>query len=243
LLSDPAALPRRPGGPYPWRPLHFIWLIDGSGSMRVQGKIDALNEAIRAAIPHMQIVARDNPQAAVFVNAIRFGDDARWLVERLSPVADFQWPGVEAGGATSLGEALAMVGEALDGPLIRGRALPPILVLVTDGLPTDDFQAGLTHLLSKPWGQRSKRLVIGLGEDAATAEAQEMFRAFISDEALRPLLAYNPESLMVQVRWVGTAALKTVCSPPSHRAASASQNGKSGVLSTVPEPPDESDIW
>jgi Mg-chelatase subunit ChlD len=68
-MSD-IPLPRRPGGRMSSRPLHFIWLVDGSGSMRTQGKIQALNRAINEAIPHMQRVARENPQAAIFVNAI-----------------------------------------------------------------------------------------------------------------------------------------------------------------------------
>ena len=79
-MSEPA--PRRPGGRMASRPLHFIWLADGSGSMRVEGKIQALNHAIREAIPHMRSAAQENPHATVFVNAIRFADEARWLDDR-----------------------------------------------------------------------------------------------------------------------------------------------------------------
>ncbi len=46
-----------PGGALASRPLHFIWVADCSGSMSVDGKIQALNNAIREAIPHMQQVA------------------------------------------------------------------------------------------------------------------------------------------------------------------------------------------
>jgi hypothetical protein len=38
---------KRPGGELATRPLHFIWIADGSGSMAVDGKIQALNTAIR----------------------------------------------------------------------------------------------------------------------------------------------------------------------------------------------------
>src|SRR5260221_10094352 len=68
--------PRRPGGRIASRPLHFIWLADGSGSMRVDGKIEALNQAIREAIPYMRTSALENPHATVFVNAIRIADEA-----------------------------------------------------------------------------------------------------------------------------------------------------------------------
>jgi uncharacterized protein YegL len=240
-VSEPTVVTRRPGGQMASRPLHFIWLVDGSGSMRVRGKIEALNAAIAGAIPHMQAVALANPQATIFVNAIRFGDEANWMVERLTPVSEFKWPEVEAGGVTALGEALTMVGEALQPPLIRDRALPPVLVLVTDGLPTDDFQAGLNHLLSKPWGRRAVRLVVALGEDAAGSEVQDWLRAFVSDDAPRPLQANNPETLAGQIRWISTAIVNSVCSPDTV-GDPTSETGSSERRMAAPALPSAADV-
>src|ERR1700677_5140541 len=120
-MSDSAIPPRRPGGQMTARPLPFIWLADASGSMRVDGKIQALNNAIREAIPHMQTVARENPHAAVLVRAMRFADDAQWLVEKPVPVGEFRWQDIEGGGVTALGGALAMLGDALELPFISDR--------------------------------------------------------------------------------------------------------------------------
>jgi uncharacterized protein YegL len=184
--------------------------------MATQGKIAALNAALRDAIPQMRAVALENPHVTIYLNAVRFADDARWLVDRLTPVSDFQWPDVEAGGVTALGAALTMIGDALQPPLIRLRALPPLLVLVTDGLPTDDFEAGLRHLLAKPWGGKSIRYAIALGADAAQEEPQALLRRFISDPRQPVLQANDPEALAARVRWIATAALKAVCSPATH---------------------------
>ena len=227
------------------RPLHFIWLADGSGSMRVEGKIQALNHAIREAIPHMRDAAQDNPHATVFVNAIRFADEAHWTGDKLMPVSEFRWHDIEAGGATAMGEAMAMVGEALQPPLMTDRALPPVIALVTDGLPTDDFQAGLDHLMSKPWGRKALRIVVAIGEDSASNEAQEIFRAFMANDSLRPFHANNPEALAEQIRWVSTAVLKSVSSPAGQNA-----DGNSGWTTSLPlltgvdaVGPDEADVW
>ncbi len=73
---------KRPGGELATRPLHFIWITDSSGSMRIDGKIQALNNAIREAIPHMQRVADDNPYAQILVRAIKFSSSAQWHISR-----------------------------------------------------------------------------------------------------------------------------------------------------------------
>ncbi len=249
-MSEAVTAPRRPGGLMTSRPLHFIWLADGSGSMRVDGKIQALNNAIREAIPHMQAVARENPHASVFVRAIRFADDARWLGEEPVPVSEYRWNDMEAGGVTALGAALKMVGDALEPPLMNDRALPPVLALITDGLPTDDFQAGLQHLMSKPWGKQALRIVVAIGEDASSNEAQEIFREFVANDAIKPFQANNPEALVEHIRWVSTAVLKSVSSPASQVAHSATGKPGSGsnLVMSVPLAPksdlmSDADVW
>jgi uncharacterized protein YegL len=217
-MSDLISQPRRPGGRMASRPLHFIWLVDGSGSMRYHGKVEALNQAINEAIPYMQAVARENPQASVFVNAICFADEAHWMGEKLTPVSEFRWQDIQAGGATALGEALTMVGDVLQTPLLTDHGLPPVIVLVTDGLPTDDFYAGLDHLLSKPWGRQAVRVVVGIGEDATSEAAQNFFRAYTDNDAIKPFQANNPEALVEAIRRVSTSVLKSVASPLSRAA-------------------------
>ncbi len=248
-MSDPT-MPRRPGGRLISRPLHFIWLADGSGSMRLDGKIQALNQAIGGAIPYMRAVAREMPHASVFVNAIGFADEAHWMEERLTPVSEFQWQDITAGGATALGDALTMVGNVLQAPLMTDRALPPVIVLVSDGLPTDDFQAGLELLMSKPWGQQARRLVVAIGEDGASEQAQEIFRAFIANEGIQPLQANNPEALIETVRWVATAMLESIASPISQMAGEIETASKADSSNASPtsmgvetDLPQEADIW
>ena len=95
---------KRPGGELAARPLHFIWLADCSGSMMVDGKIQALNNAIREAIPHMQRVADENPNADVFVRAAKFSNGAQWHIPQPTPVQDFKWHDLEADGVTDMGK-------------------------------------------------------------------------------------------------------------------------------------------
>src|SRR5262245_4086031 len=105
------------------RPLHFIWLCDCSGSM-AGSKIQALNQAIREALPHMQQVASENPFAEVLVRALKFSDGAQWHIQP-TPVEDFKWTDLKADGVTDMGKAMAMVADQLHVPPMTERALPP----------------------------------------------------------------------------------------------------------------------
>ena len=54
----------RPGSTLAARPLHFFIVADCSGSMAADGKMQALNNAIRETLPHLVDVANQNPHAA-----------------------------------------------------------------------------------------------------------------------------------------------------------------------------------
>jgi len=200
-----------PGGALSTRPLHFIWICDCSGSMSVNGKIQALNNAIREAIPHMQNAASENPNAQVLVRSITFSDGAKWHIPEPIPVENFQWTDLKADGVTDMGKALSLVAEQLKLPNISNRTLPPVLVLISDGQPTDDFIGGLGELMNQPWGKKAVRLAIAIGQDAALGVLQE----FIGNPEFKPLTANNPEALVNRIKWVSTAVLKAVSSPPS----------------------------
>jgi len=209
---------KRPGGELATRPLHFIWITDCSGSMKTDGKIQALNVAIHEAIPHMQKVGADNPNAQVLVRAIKFSSGAQWHISQPTPVEDFKWEDLQADGVTDMGKALSMVAEQLKIPPMTDRALPPVLVLISDGQPTDSFERGLTDLMEQPWGKKAVRIAIAIGSDAD----YDVLQKFIGHVEIKPLQANNPESLVNYIKWVSTAVLKSASSPASQSAATAS---------------------
>jgi len=190
---------KRPGGELASRPLHFIFLADCSGSMAGQ-KINSLNTAIREAIPHMRDVARDNVNAEVLVRAIKFSNGAQWQISQPTLVEDVTWTDLSADGVTDMGKALAMVAEQMKIPPMPDRALPPVLVLISDGQPTDDFNGGLQALMAQNWGRKSVRLAIAMGEDAD----HDVLEKFIGNPEIKPLQAYNPESLIRHIKWAST---------------------------------------
>ena len=230
--------PKLPGGPIANRPLHFIFLADCSYSMSGE-KIQALNHAIKEAIPHMRDVAEGNPNAEVLVRAIEFSSGAQWHIPQPTNVDVFEWNDLSANGSTSMGRALSLVTEALKTPPMPERALPPVLVLISDGQPTDDFNGGLQALMAEPWGKKAVRLAIAIGEDADI----DVLQRFIGHAEIQPLQANNAQDLVNYIRWASTAVLQAASAP-----ASQTQSAPAGVNVPLPPPPksgptDANDVW
>jgi uncharacterized protein YegL len=211
-------------------------MLDVSGSMHGE-KIGELNFAIREALPHMRDSAEDNPHAAVEVRAMTFGTGARWMTPNPVPLDDFSWTDVSVNGITDMGAALKMMARELSVGNMPDRGLPPVIVLVSDGQPTDDFTSGLTELMNQPWGKRAVRIAIGIGEDADL----DVLRKFIAHPEIEPLRARNSGDLTAFIKYASTVVLKSASSP-------ASQQVGSTLTGTPPPPPpppavDDDQVW
>ena len=226
---------KRPGGPLARRPLHFIWIADCSGSMSGE-KISILNQAIRTTIPHMREVASNNPHAEVLVRAVAFSDGARWETTKPTEIETFEWQDLQAYGHTDMGKAFQLVAGQLSIPPMSERALPPVLVLLSDGQPTDDYDYGLQQLLMLPWGKKAVRLAIAIGRDAEKGPLQK----FIGNPEIKPLEALNAEALITYIHWASTAVLKAASSPDSSPQFAA--GGGNVVLPPAPAV-DTNAVW
>jgi uncharacterized protein YegL len=198
------------------RPLHFIWILDCSGSMGVGGKIQALNTAIAEALPAMAEVASKNLHAELLVRAVAFSTGAWWHAPDAVPVSEFAWQDLAAppGGVTDLGEALTLVAGALESPPMPARAFPPVVVLITDGHPTDEWKDGLARLLATPWGDKAVRMAIAIGRDANHNVLQEVIGR---DTGRRPMHAGSPEDLAAVIRWTSTVVVRQASQPVTHQ--------------------------
>jgi uncharacterized protein YegL len=137
---------------------------------------------------------------------------------------------------TDLGAALRLVSRELQVPPMAQRALPPVLALVSDGRPTDDFESALADLMRLPWGQKAVRIAIGIGCDADLGELAK----FIGTVEIKPLLARNAQELTRYIRWASTAVVAAASAPPSQ-----AKKGSSHV--PIPSPPspleEASHVW
>jgi uncharacterized protein YegL len=192
----------RPGSTLAARPLHFFIVADCSGSMAADGKMQALNNAIRETLPHLVDVANQNPHAELLVRSIAFSSGARWHIEQPTAVSRLEWQNLTTGGYTDLGAALDLLAPQLGPPAMEERALVPAILLISDGMPTDDYKPALGRFLDEPMGRRAVRMAVGIGRDADL----EVLERFIGASGQGVLTANNPEQLVRMIRWASTHA-------------------------------------
>ena len=222
----------RPGGAIARQPLQLIFILDVSGSMGVKGKIDALNKAIRETIPAVRDAAETNPHVNVLVRALTFGDEVEWHIDPPLPVEQLDWVDVKSGGETKMGAALRTVAVELGEPPMPSRSRPPVLVLISDGRPTDDFHGGMAALLSQRWGKAAIRLAVAIGSDADEGP----LNAFIADPKVKLLRAHRPAELTKHIVWVSTAGV-------AFASDVSTQSGSSWIDVADDAAPSGEDIW
>lgn len=211
----PGVTSELPGARMQSRALHFFWLLDCSSSMSVNGKMGSLDFAIRESLPAIRSAAASNPAAELLMRAVTFGEQAAW-VDKAPVAADaFVWRGVKPSGGTRMGAAFSLVAAELATPPMPPRAIPPVLVLVSDGQPTDDWQGGLRALDQSPWGRRAVRMAVGIGDDVDVP----MLNKFLNNPENKVLRADDGRQLVEQIRWASTNAVRAASALGGHPAA------------------------
>jgi len=193
------------GGEIAKRELHFFFVCDCSGSMSVDGKIDALNQAIRVVIPEMQKVAAENPNAAVKIRVLRFSDQAVWHIAEPIALEQFRWDkDMSADGLTRLDKALDLLTDAFKDPNLPTHMLLPVILLISDGQPSERWQSSWENLISTFWGGRAIRLAVAIGRDAD----RDVLQDYIGNVEIKVQDANSPQALVAMIRWLSTEALR-----------------------------------
>jgi uncharacterized protein YegL len=209
------------------RKLPVYLVLDTSGSMTGEPI-----EAVKNGVQVMIAALRQDPQAieTAYLSVITFDSSAKQIVP-LSELATFQMPDIQATGLTALGDALSLLAKKIDVEVATTTSTTkgdwkPLVFIMTDGCPTDNWQAGLAELQKRKTGLMVA-CAAGQGADAKVLKQ--------ITEVVVQLDTADSSTIKAFFKWVSASV-----SVSSQKIDSGA--GEVGGLKELPPPPPEVNI-
>lgn len=146
--------------------LVIFFLIDTSGSMKGT-KMGELNTVMEELIPEIRRVGEADTEVKIAV--LTFNTHVKWMYSEPINIEDFQWARLSASGVTSMGEAFKELNARMSrNSFLNSPSLSfaPVMFLMTDGYPSDDYKEGLGELSTNSWYKFGLKAALGIGNEA-----------------------------------------------------------------------------
>ena len=171
------------------RTMTVVFMIDISGSMKGE-RLGTVNSAMRNVVSSLRKLEGVRASAEYHVAVMEFASSAVWRTPVPEPVSDFQYEDVtRTGGGTNYSNAFKALNEKLSDGVFMGaeaRSCDPVLILMTDGKPSDPFIYGeeLGRLRENAWFRRAVRAGVAIGEGASSEECLRALTEFAGDRSM-----------------------------------------------------------
>lgn len=205
--------------------LNLLFVIDNSGSMDGE-KLGAVNNAIRDVMAIMPEIQEDTGDVNIKISALTFSDDVKWVYPEPKSVSEFKWKDVSADGGTDFSRAYDEMSKFLckrskGGQMPELGGVAPIIILMTDGMPTSyDWENHLISLKKKGWFRVALKYALAIGID--TDEAMDVLKKFTGNPET-VLKVYTAEALRKVIKVIAVTASK-VKSSSSHTGTDGAVN-------------------
>lgn len=179
------------------RRLPVYLVLDCSESMLGEG-IEALNTGLTTLM--MDLYGDPEALLKAWVSIITFSDRAEQTVP-LSPLLGLHLPELRVRPGTALGDALRLLSKAIDTEVhtttpTRKGDWKPLVFLLTDGMPTDEWEQDAVDFARK---KSANVIAIGCGEEADLHVLQQVADVVIqtsdSSESFRDLFLWISSSV------------------------------------------------
>ena len=130
-------------------------------------KMGELNTVMEELIPEIRRVGEADTEVKVAV--LTFSTEVRWMYSTPIAIEDFEWARLRASGVTSMGAAFKELSlrmsrnSFLNSPSL---SFAPVIFLMTDGYPSDDYKEGLKELQANSWYKFGLKAALGIGSEA-----------------------------------------------------------------------------
>lgn len=151
--------------------LHMIFVVDNSGSMRNENRMDAVNQAFRLMIPKLQALQTSvNSDFTILISIMAFNEDPEWVTTptEISYYVHNDIPASQY--VTYFSRAFGELNAKLSRSQFmnqRGKMAQPYIMLMTDGAPTDgdDYEPRIAELKQNGWFVGAQRYAVLIGQD------------------------------------------------------------------------------
>lgn len=183
-----------------------IPIIDVSGSMCGE-RIASVNDAMAEVPAQLADINDESVDSKLLIAPMEFSSGARWFAlknNQPAEVESFRWIDMKANGLTDLGAAFKLLTEKLTtedkGGWMKGRGgAAPVLILISDGGPTDDYQTQLKALKNRGWFNAALKFAVAVegADKSVLAEFTGNSEAVIDTTVIRNDLASIVKAVVV----------------------------------------------
>lgn len=159
----------------------IFFLIDVSGSMKGT-KIGSLNGTMEELLPSLIGVGEASTDVKIAI--MKFSTDVEWVTPEPVRIEEYQyWNRLEAEGLTFMGDAFLELSRKLSRSSFLNSpsiSFAPVIFLLSDGSPNDDWKKGLETLKQNKWFQHGLKIALGIGSKVN----MDVLRAFTGNDEL-----------------------------------------------------------
>jgi uncharacterized protein YegL len=223
--------------------LNVLFIVDCSRSMDGE-RIMAVNAALTEVKSILQDI-KNNNGLDLKIAIMSFTSSAKWELQ-LTDIDEVSLENLRTrAGLTEYGNAFHELNKVLRKDQFMkhtGKIAPPAIMFLTDGGPTDDYEADLKELLKNGWFANASRSAVLLGDAIHDDRARDAVKKFVEDPDNDIVDAENSTVIIQKIK---IATMHTVAGDPMDKGNADEDVDtpvvKNDPLPTDPDPVDPTD--
>ena len=180
----------------------IFFLIDTSGSMSGT-KIGTVNGTMEELLP--DLIGIGGAETDISIAVMKYDTNVEWITRQPMRVEEYQtWTRLSANGMTSMGAAFKELCNKLSRSAFMNKpslSYAPVIFLMSDGEPNDDWKSGLNQLKMNNWYIYGLKIAVGIG----SKPNMDVLREFTGNSELA-IQAHGAKELKEMIRFLAVTS-------------------------------------